>query len=42
MEGAQEAVIDKINQLAAQAKEHGEQVGIIATDERRTDIRKVW
>ena len=29
------AVIDKINQLAAQAKEHGEQVGIIATDETK-------
>ena len=35
VEGAQEAVIDKINQLAAQAKEHGEQVGIIATDETK-------
>ena len=33
VEGSQEAVVKKINELAAEAKAHGELVGIIATDE---------
>ena len=35
VEGPEEAVVKKINELAAEAKEHGEQVGIIATDETK-------
>ena len=35
VEGPEEAVVKKINELAAEAKAHGEQVGIIATDETR-------
>ena len=35
VEGPEEAVVKKINELAAEAKVHGEQVGIIATDETK-------
>lgn len=35
VEGPEEAVVKKINELAAEAKAHGEQVGIIATDETK-------
>ncbi len=35
VEGPEEAVVKKINELAAEAKAHGEQVGIIATDESK-------
>ena len=35
VEGSEEAVVAKINQLAAEAKARGEQVGIIATDETK-------
>ena len=35
VEGSQEAVVKKINELAAEAKAHGELVGIIATDETK-------
>lgn len=35
VEGPEEAVVKKINELAAKAKAHGEQVGIIATDETK-------
>ena len=35
VEGTEEAVVKKINELAAKAKARGEQVGIIATDETK-------
>lgn len=35
VEGSEEVVVAKINQLAAEAKARGEQVGIIATDETK-------
>ena len=35
VEGTEEAVVKKINELAAEAKARGEQVGIIATDETK-------
>ena len=35
VEGPEEAVVKKINELAAEAKAHGEQVGNIATDETK-------
>ena len=35
VEGSEEAVVAKINQLAAEANARGEQVGIIATDETK-------
>lgn len=37
VQGEQAAVIERINQLAAEAKEHGQRVGIIATDETAGD-----
>ena len=42
VEGPEEAVVKKINELAAEAKAHGEQVGIIATDETKDRYPEVW
>ena len=41
VEGPEEAVVKKINELAAEAKAHGEQVGIIATDETKDRYRSL-
>lgn len=42
VEGPEEAVVKKINELAAEAKVHGDRLELLQRTRQRTDIPKVW